>query len=135
MFQDGYDLSRPNNKQQFDFGDELLLTITALLLPTSEFNEAREAPEKTPESVQLPICNALKALIAKRNETYRTTIAEDSMLLQSESLPVRQRMAIEVRLGEKEILAMAASEVDKRITKFMAIQENAQAKDSKKRKI
>lgn len=94
-----------------------------------------ESPEKPPSSLQLSLCLVLRSIIAKRNEAYRTTIAEDITLLQTGTITGRRRMAVEVRLGEKEILALATDRVDKWITQLMQTQETLQAQETKKRKI
>ena len=137
VLQDGYDLNRPAANKSFKFDDDLTLTMTALLLDQTRSQEAMtqaEAPTKPPEYLQLELCHALKALITQRNHEFRTTIAEDTALLKDRNLPIRRRMAIEVRLGEKEILATAAEEVDKRITKLTCKDDEQQSKDVKKRK-
>jgi hypothetical protein len=67
--------------------------------------EADEAPgesEFTLETAQL-----LTQVLTERRNDYKTTIAEDVALLRDNALPKRHRMAIEVRLGEKEIIATA----------------------------
>ena len=56
----------------------------------------------------------LREIIATRQQAYETTIAEDHGLLEDVTIQGRRRMAIEVRLGEKEILAMAAEEINNR---------------------
>lgn len=67
-----------------------------------EADEAPEKPEFTVEIAQLLI----QVLTVRRND-FKTTMAEDVALLQDKALPKRHRMAIEVRLGEKEIIATA----------------------------
>ena len=134
MLQDGYDLARPDEKQSFDFDNDLLLTILALLLPANQLDGYEEAPNKVPSSMQQSICTVLKTLIGHRNESYATTIAEDTMLLQQDSLPPRKLMAIQVRLGEKEILAMAANEVDMRLANLMTAQGSPETNETKKRR-
>jgi SET domain-containing protein 6 len=50
------------------------------------------------------------AVLSKRMSENRTSIEEDLKLLQ-ENLPLRRKMAIEVRLGEKQILKKAIDRV------------------------
>lgn len=57
----------------------------------------------------------LKKTIIWHMNTYQTSLAEDVVLLQSSALQRRARMAIEIRLGEKEILAAALHYVEKRL--------------------
>jgi hypothetical protein len=63
-------------------------------------NDVPEAPRFTHQ-----MGSALKEVLHERFKAYKTTIAEDTVLLANDDLPGRLRMAIEVRLGEKEILA------------------------------
>lgn len=57
----------------------------------------------------------LMKIIVWRLKSYSTSIAEDVVLLSDSELDGRRRMAIEVRLGEKEILAAALDSVRARI--------------------
>ena len=113
--QDGYDLSRPPEDRSFDFDQSLILTITALLLDTDAAKQALagiEAPNQPPLVLLTTLGSILKEIISHRQKAYRTTLVEDVALLEDLTIQGRQRMAIEVRLGEKEILAMAALRVD-----------------------
>lgn len=116
--QDGYDLSRPAEDRSFEFDQSLILTITALLLDTDAAKQALagiEAPNQPPLVLLTTLGAILKEIISHRQKAYRTTLAEDVALLEDLTIRGRQRMAIEVRLGEKEILAMAALRVDETI--------------------
>jgi len=55
--------------------------------------------------------HAMLKVLAKRKAEYSTSIEEDERMLQGE-IPARQRMAIEVRLGEKRILKKAKERVE-----------------------
>ena len=137
VLQDGYDLSRPKENEKFSFESDLLLTMAALLLDSGDYNravQAEEAPSKPPLQVQMSLYLALKSVILKRKQSYRTTIAEDVSLLEN-SVSGRRRMAIEVRLGEKEILALAAEELDQQITKLIQSQDETDKSQTKKRKV
>lgn len=102
----------------FEFDRALVLTITALLSEDEDFKEAREDPPGRPPShLRRPLASVLRKIISSRQSAYKTTIAEDAALLGEDTVQGRRRMAIEVRLGEKEILALASEEIDKRIAK------------------
>ena len=102
----------------FEFDRALVLTITALLSDDEDFKEAMEEPPGRPPShVRRPLALVLRKIISSRQSAYKTTIAEDAALLGDATVQGRQRMAIEVRLGEKEILALASDEIEKRIVK------------------
>lgn len=75
--------------------------------------EVREAPDET--SFDLGTALVLRKVLSQRRSSYGTSIAEDVALLQDESVKGRTRMAVEVRLGEKEILAAAVHSVEKHI--------------------
>lgn len=126
--QDGYDLTRSTANQAFEFDRALVLTITALLLNSEEFTEALEDPteQQPPPSLRMPLALVLRRIISSRQSAYRTTTAEDATLLEDADVQRRRRMAIEVRLGEKEILAEAAGEVEKRIAKLGSATEQEQ---------
>lgn len=65
--------------------------------------------------LNLEMASTLKKIIIWHMNTYQTSLAEDAVLLQSSELQRRARMAIEIRLGEKEILAAALHHVEKRL--------------------
>ena len=111
----GYDLIRPSRKEVFEFDQDMILTIAALLLGASDFEQSmEERPESPPPAMLNTINDVLKEIILSRQKAYKTTIAEDYDLLNDAALQPRRRMAIEVRLGEKEILALAADHFDKK---------------------
>ncbi len=80
------------------------------------FENAKEAVKAPKEpSLNLDMALVLKKIINHRINTYKTSVAEDAVLLQDSTLQGRARMATEVRLGEKEILVAALDSVKKRI--------------------
>ena len=80
------------------------------------FNAAAKASE-IPNEMPLnrDIALVLTKIIVGRLKSYNTSIEEDVVLLRDSELDDRHRMAIEVRLGEKEILAAALDCVRARI--------------------
>lgn len=72
-------------------------------------------PNQPPPLLLTTLGLVLKEIISQRQKAYKTTSAEDIALLEDPSVQGRKRMAIEVRLGEKEILDMAALQVDETI--------------------
>ena len=130
-------MSRPLENKRFDFDDGLLLTITALLLSADDYEKAAaadEPPDQPPAFMRETLCLVLKSITTKRNEAYQTTIAQDVALLADSSVQGRRRMAIEVRLGEKEILAIAADEVDRRLVKLSQPQDQMDASNNAKKR-
>lgn len=92
-----------------------------------------DPPEQSPTSLRMPLALVLRKVISLRQSAYRTTIAEDAILLEDGDLQGRRRMAIEVRLGEKEILAKAADEVEQRIARMESATEQDQFASHAKR--
>lgn len=71
----------------------------------------------------LKAAQLLTQVLTERRNDYETTIAEDVVLLRDNALPKRHRMAIGVRLGEKEIIATALSTVQNYIAKVQSEDE------------
>ena len=93
----------------FEFDQSLLLTTSAVLL---DRDAAMQATARTQDETQLFLLTTLglvlKDIFSHSQNAYKTTLAEDIALLKDYSVQGRRRMAIEVRLGEKDILFMAA---------------------------
>lgn len=110
----------------------LILVIHAFTMNQDTFNavtKAGEIPNQMP--VNLDVCLVLMKIIVGRLKSYSTSIAEDVVLLRDSDLDGRHRMAIEVRLGEKEILAAALDCVKARIEvlsqKDLAVSSNQES--------
>lgn len=139
ILQDGYDLSRPPESGSFEFDQSLLLTITALLLDTDTAKQATariRTPNQPPPFLLTTLGLVLKEIISHRQKAYTTTLAEHTALLEDLSLQGRRRMAIEVRLGEKEILSMAALRVDETVAEVgRSSREDEETSHVKRRKL
>ena len=95
-----------------------------------------QIPDQPPAYLSVPIYNVLKRIIEKRTEVYQTSVAQDRTLLSDSNVIGPRRMAIEIRLGEKEILATAAQEIDKRLAKLLEAKADSEStKNAKKRKL
>jgi Rubisco LSMT substrate-binding len=81
--------------------------VFCLAMTTGMF-DANSIPEPT-RSTQLQ--RFVKDILQKRLEEYDTSVGDDERILQGE-LSLRERMAVEVRLGEKRILVKALERVD-----------------------
>ena len=75
--------------------------------------DASEVPEAPRFTYHMGL--ALKEILLERFKAYKTTMAEDAVLLSNDKQPKRLRMAIEVRLGEKEILAQALDSLQRQL--------------------
>lgn len=95
----------------------------------AESFKALMTANKPPEpQVNLAVASVLGKAIRSRQTDYSTLIAEDTVLLQDTEIQGRRRMAIEVRLGEKQILAASLEFIDKKIASLI---ENANAQDDR----
>lgn len=61
-----------------------------------------ELPEDLPPIMATQLYKVLKTIISRRGNAYKSTIAEDAALLKDPTVQGRQRIAIEICLGEKE---------------------------------
>ena len=113
ILEDGYDLHRQSDCEVFKFPVALILMIHAYTMKWDTFNAATNASE-IPNEMPLnrDVALVLMKIIVGRLKSYNTSIAEDVVLLRDSEL---DGMAIEVRLGEKEILAAALDCVRARI--------------------
>ena len=108
ILDDGYDLTRPTTGEAGSvFPSDLILLARAL-----QSNPYDAQKQSVKSSLQADnndhTQNAYLAwmdILSKRLQQYTTTIAEDNYLLSKSTLTHRDRLAIKVRLGEKEILA------------------------------
>lgn len=105
---------------------------------------ANETPEEPRFTCKMGV--ALREVLLTHLKSYKTTIAEDTALLQDDRLSRRLRMAVEVRLGEKELVAVALDGLQRQMEAlFDGLQgtdepreredDRSQAAQSKKRKI
>ena len=89
----------------------LQLTILALVIDEGDYVRMQSAqirPSKTRLSARhIALYRVFRDAIAQRLTFYATTITQDIKMLEDSSLGKRHRMAVEVRMGEKEILVMA----------------------------
>ena len=149
IYQDSFELRRDQVSSTFNFERDLCLYVDALTMDSQILQEeidANEVPEAPRFTCHMGL--ALKDILLERFKAYKTTMAEDAALLSNDKQPKRRRMAIEVRLGEKEILAQALASLqgqlidvydEKGTEKSGETQEsgeiNPEAKRVKKRKL
>jgi len=86
--------------------EEMYLFCVAMIAEELDTTAIPEV-EKT-EQLRVAVLDVLGAMLAK----YETSIEEDEGLLLRTDLPLRKRMAIEVRLGEKRIIRKAVDRVE-----------------------
>ena len=144
---DSFELARNQTSTGFRFDSALYLLVDALTMDPATLHEEIDANE-TPEEPRFTreIGLVLREVLLTHLKYYKTTIAEDIALLQDDHLSRRLRMAVEVRLGEKELVAMALEGLQHRMENMLggleradgpreSEDESSQAVQSKKRKI
>lgn len=119
VLEDGYDIGRRGMAQQDQddeesvtgdsksasmFPPELLLLLRVLLAEQSEYKKLKSLSDDRSAALWVDIGNVLVEVGSRRMKQYATNAEEDSRLLEDESIQGRRRAAVEVRLGEKEIL-------------------------------
>ena len=89
------------------FPDELVAIISDLMekLLKDDTRKRKLDADSRNKLVKSEMLEVLKAIVSKRTKQYATSIAEDEDLLAKADMKGRLRMAIEVRLGEKRLLA------------------------------
>ena len=103
VYDSAYDLSHETTSSSA-FPDELLILINLLLLP--------QTPRKLPKPKRNPqTLTVLQQILAERLKEYPTNLNDDEMLLQDAGLVPRKRLAVKVRLGEKQVLKEAWLEI------------------------
>lgn len=112
ILEDGYDISRPATNQP-DLSDmlapEMLILLATLLMPQPDF-AALKRKDKLPKPKLLPpFSTLLTAVLNARIAQYPTSLAEDRAARQQ--LSGRAAMAVDVRIGEKEILQAALQDL------------------------
>lgn len=85
-----------------------------LTINEAGFKELKGKRNTAESSMDLAALSLLREVVRNRQQEYSTTIAEDVRLLQDQMIQGRQRMAIEIRLGEKEILAATLQYTERR---------------------
>ena len=90
-----------------EFPDDLVLLLKTLLARKDEYKKLAVLEKKRETQLVVETAKVMAEVLKARVKEYKTSIAEDKELLQKESIQGRRRMAVEVRLGEKEVLQEA----------------------------
>lgn len=132
----GYDLSHPsseatNGSQIFlsMASPEFRTALSTLMLSVDEFESLRSRNrlpnplEEVPfvENVPLTLCEVLLAAVRSTKNEYQTSLAEDCQLSEDGVFKdsTRKSMALQVRIGEKEILREAEIALEKAIRRHV----------------
>lgn len=112
IYEDSYDLKHPGPDGP-SIPDELLALLYILLLDKENLAAIDSSETALPSRSKLAtelVGQVLVKIIQLREMEYATTAEEDESLLQAGHLPRRKAMAIQVRLGEKQLLRKAIQE-------------------------
>ncbi|KAF8249417.1 SET domain protein [Wilcoxina mikolae CBS 423.85] len=99
ILSDSFDLDH-----SFDIPEEVLVIVRTLLLSTSEFKRHRDSGKLPKPLLTEDVALILTTVLEARLKDYPTTIEEDEKLLAEDQVQGREYAAVEVRLGEKQIL-------------------------------
>lgn len=88
--------------------------MEVLTINQARFKKLKTSRRAPKSSMDLNALSLLRETVRQRQREYSTTLAEDVRLLQDNMIQGRRRVAIEIRLGEKEILASTLQYTDRR---------------------
>jgi SET domain-containing protein 6 len=116
ILEDGYCVPHPSPEDSLAdiLPDELLALLKTLTLTPEQLLQQKSKNKPPKPAFALPEAQLLLATVQKRASQYPTSIEQDEEILNRlrnaelltplEGSPRRQKMAIQVRLGEKEII-------------------------------
>ncbi|KAI9722093.1 MAG: hypothetical protein M1828_004907 [Chrysothrix sp. TS-e1954] len=105
---DAGDTDHPNNGIIFsEFPEDLVLFLKTLLAEPEEYKRVSKLDEQRQSQLMIDVGRIMAEVLRRRVDQYKSSITEDTELLRDQTIQGRRRMAIEVRLGEKEVLKEA----------------------------
>lgn len=119
MWEETFDITRQAGNDSLPnggFDPALLQVMCVLTADESEFENMKSARKPPTPIITLAIASVLSKALLNRQGEYSTTIAQDISLLQTLGIQGRYRAAIEVRLGEKEIISAASQYLAEKTT-------------------
>ena len=117
LWDDAFDISREagdENLPNEGFDSAMLQLIHIFTANQRELREIKFSKEVPIPSINILVAKVLSKALADRQSEYITSIAEDTELLKNSKADRRHQMAIEVRLGEKLIIANALSYLNRK---------------------
>lgn len=109
ILEDNYDIVWPENSENMDFfPDDLSRYVKAMLTSEDKYKNVAKTGASD-DSLLLLFKTTMKLVVHARMSEYPTSIAQDLKTLADQDLDIRQKMAIEVRLGEKNLLEAASA--------------------------
>ncbi|KAL1980304.1 hypothetical protein VTN96DRAFT_4362 [Rasamsonia emersonii] len=154
ILEDGYCIPRPSSEEPLAdlLPDELLALLKTLTLTPDQLKQLKSKNKAPKPAFTLPEAQLLMEVVQKRATQYSTSIEQDEEILSRfhemevsgplEGSPRRQKMAVQVRLGEKEILRQLSAMLSDYISNAKqngeggpSAKRNAPDGDSRKAKI
>ena len=106
--EDGYDLCRPSFGEPASFmSDELFVLMTIFVLSPDDFAQLRHKGRLPKPSLSTQVSKILIAAVRNRQREYTTSLEQDRELEAAGGQLGRKALALQVRIGEKEILSDA----------------------------
>jgi SET domain-containing protein 6 len=107
VLDDSYDFEAGSN----DIPEEILVVVHTLLLDRAEFEDKKSKGKLPKPKFNEQVGKVLRLVLEDRMRDYPTTIEEDERILADANVQGRIRAAVEVRLGEKQILLAVYNEL------------------------
>lgn len=118
VLDDAYDI-----EASMEIPEEILVVMHTLLMDDDKFSEYQAKGKVPRPKLTLEVGQVFCTLLELRLQQYETTIDQDEALLRDQSIDRRKRMAVEVRLGEKKILASLLEDVKRQLEGKRDIEE------------
>lgn len=118
LLEDGYCIPRPQPNESLSdiLPDEMLVLLKVLTIDEAELQQRKEKNKPPKPSLGGPEAQILLDAVQARLSQYATTIEQDLQTLQHlapisglDTSTRRHKMAIQVRVGEKEVLHQLSS--------------------------
>ncbi|KIW15658.1 hypothetical protein PV08_05707 [Exophiala spinifera] len=92
--------------------------VTRVLSSSSSTTKPFKSKKDEAKRIKGVTLDILKSIVLRRLDLYPTTLAEDQNLLLNTTTTIRERMAVNVRLGEKRLLVEALEWTESKLTKY-----------------
>lgn len=141
MLEEGYSIPRipPNGTLKDTIPKDFLVLLRALTLPIEDLNRLKARNKAPKPEFSTSEASLLRSLVTCRQSEYPTSVQEDESILRcleqqngyiNDSIPIRKKMAVQVRKGEKEILTQILTLLDTQDTHLVQPDQNGSTKRS-----
>ncbi|KAK4700493.1 N-lysine methyltransferase SETD6, partial [Phenoliferia sp. Uapishka_3] len=117
-----------------ELSPEIIATIRTFLMSAAELDKQKKKDTPPRPKMDVEVATWAVKLLERRAASYKTSIKEDEKLMANPTeLPLRKKMAIQVRLGEKRILQAAKEGIEEFLKEEVKEAASAGKKDKAKR--